>query len=380
MHRTDLDRFACEDLIAGLSAHTGIERDDMRKRTLRSWTGRLIGEDDGRNKLLWLPAAGIYQKSKSFGQQTCVACLQDDAVPHLRTTHRLAFITSCPHHGRLLIDRCPECTAPIQPLYASPSLGSVAICWSCNFDLRRRESLVVEPHRAQGELLRIAQGDWGKLGSFGLVYPLVYFRILWIIYRLLATGRFAYPLREWARRNLDVPDIPPSAIPRIKEVERLPTHSRHHLIQYSCALLAGWPDQFITACQDVGISSRVLLKSSKQLPFALCAPVTDKLHDGDYRPTASEVAAARVFLEDRGTQATRRALTDLLGQKSKHIDELAVPASDHCTYGRNRYWKLDGVSPDIRAAARAAAVHDGHNVGPWVDQVLRAELTKRGLL
>lgn len=265
MHRADLDRFACDDLIAGLSTHTGVQQDDLRTRTLQRWAIN-------------------------------------------------------------------------------------------------------------------AQGDWGELGSFGPVYPLAYLRILWIVYRLLATGRFAYPLREWVRRNLDTPDVPPSAIPRIKELERLPVQSRHILIQYADALLCDWPSRFVAACKGVGITSRVLLKYPAQTPFALWAPASSELHDGDYQPAPSEVTAARAFLEKRNTRPTRGALNQVLGCKSKHIYELAVAASDHCAYGTNRYWKLDGVSPDVRAAARAAAVHEGHNVGPWVDQILREALKRRGLI
>ena len=85
-------------------------------------------------------------------------------------------------------------------------------------------------------------------------------------------------------------------------------------------------------------------------------------------------------MQRQDTLPTRGALSQVLGCKSKHIDELAVPAGDHCAYGTNRYWKLDGVSPEVRAAARAAAIHEGHNVGPWVDQILREALKRRGLV
>ena len=380
MHRADLDRFACDDLIVGLSIHSGVQQKHLRARTLKRWSGSLFGDDDGRCKLLWLPAAGMHQKSKSFGQQACVACLLDDTVPHLRAAHRLAFVTHCLRHGQLLIDRCPQCTAPIQPLYGSPHLGSVCRCWNCGFDFRHAEPTEVDAHRAQEDLIRIAQGDWGELGSFGPVHPLAYFRILWIVYRLLATGRFSYPLREWVCRILTVPDVPPSAIPRIKEIERIPVHSRHILVQYAYALLGDWPSRFVAACKYAGITSRVLLKSPAQIPFALWELASSELHDGNYQPAPSEIAAARGFLEKRNTRPTRGALSQVLGCKSKHIDELAVPAGDHCDYGSHRYWKLDGVGPNVRAAARAAAVHEGHNVGPWVDQILREALKKRGLI
>lgn len=380
MHRVDLDRFSCVDLLTRLSLHTGIPFEDLLERTLRQWTGRLFEEDDGKNKLPWLPLAGTQQESKSFGQQACVECLRQKPVPFLRAEHRLSFVTGCTRHNVLLVDRCPNCTSPIQPLYAVSGSKSVCMCWHCGFDFREIEPEPTVSFIDQDMLIGCADGDWPKLGRFGHVHPILYFRLLWIVYRLLATGHYAYPLRDWVNKNLLSDGVPVAAVPRIKEVERLPTSSRRILLRYTLALMEEWPSRFVEACQSSGIHSRVILKDHAETPFALWSVVTEKLNDADTPVSRMEAATAKAFLERSGVAPTRHALQEVLGRKSKIADSMAVPASDHRAYGTQRYWKLDGVSTDVRAAARSAAAKDGHNFGPWVDQILKAELKKRGLL
>ena len=136
LHRLDLDRYAGLDLIESLGSHTGIPTDELVSRTLDRWLGTLIEEAEGREKLLWLPPAGTIEKSRCFGQQVCPECLRHQDVPYLQQLHRLAFVTSCPVHHVQLVDRCPQCTAPVQPLYASSVPGDICRCWNCGSDFR----------------------------------------------------------------------------------------------------------------------------------------------------------------------------------------------------------------------------------------------------
>lgn len=380
MHRLDLDRHACEDLIAALASKTGFDTNDLERRTFRRWIGRLIEDCQGREKLPWLPPAGTSLKSRSYGQQACPRCLAEEDVPHLRQKHRLAFITACPNHGVLLIDRCPNCSAPIQPLYVPGTPSTVTCCWNCGSDFRQAESEPDPISQAQAILLETANQNWGMLGRYGAVHSLAYFRILWSIYRLLATGRFAYPLRTWVAGNLLGRDTPAAAIPRFKEIERLNPRCRGALIEYTTALMADWPEPFVAACKAVGISSRVLIKNPSEAPFALWESVHTRLTAPSSGVTEAEAEAARRFLEERGRPGTRRALVELTGTKSATLVRLAVPAASHQTYGTHRYWKLDGVSTDVRASAKAAAHRSGENVGAWVDRILRCELQKINLI
>lgn len=369
MHRIDLDRFACDELIQNLSARTGVPASDLWPRTFHAWEGTLFEHDDGINKLIWLTPAGTHQTSKSFGQQVCPRCLGEAEVPYLKQIWRLSFASACKAHRTLLIDRCPACTAPIQPLYTPTCVTSMTRCWNCNFDLRHAVTERITDLSAQNRLLTVLSNGWGELGAYGSVPALSYFRILWIVYRLLATGRFALPLREW----VGGPE-PPSGIPRIKEVERLNPRCRHALVSMAVNLLEDWPERFMSACRDVGISARVLLKDAERTPFPLWEPVCQYLSAPVGEASPQDIKAAKAYLKAHGTRPTYKALQDLLGMHFHAHRDMALPTRKHAPYGTHRYWKLDGVSTEVRAAARLAARKKGENVGAWVDRVLRESL------
>jgi len=369
MFRLDLDRFACDELIVNLSAHTGISPDNLWSRTFKAWVGHVFDQDDGHVKLIWLPPAGLHQTSVSFGQQACPQCLREAKVSYLKQHWRLSFVTACTEHKTLLIDRCPACTAPIQSLYTPASIGTVSICWNCGFDLRHTVTERVDDLSSQLTLTQTAHTGWGQLGSYGSVHALSYFRILWTVYRLLATGRFALPLRKWIGGK-----EPPSGIPRIKEIERLNPRCRHALMNMTMNLMQDWPDRFMAACRDVGISTRVLLKDAKTTPFALCEPATLCLSAPVGKATCADLMAAKAYLKARGVHPTYQALRHLLGLHFHAHRDLALPAKKHAPYGTHRYWKLDGISPDVRAAAKRAAHKEGENVGAWVNKSLRHTL------
>ena len=49
------------------------------------------------------------------------------------------------------------------------------------------------------------------LGDYGPQYSLAWFSVLWRVYRLLAAGRFAFPLRAWVVEREE--QVPPSGKP-----------------------------------------------------------------------------------------------------------------------------------------------------------------------
>ncbi|MFC1672745.1 TniQ family protein [Pseudomonadota bacterium] len=369
MFRLDLDRFAGDALIENLSAHTGIPPSDLRSRTFRHWAERVFEHDDGQVKLAWLPPAGLFRSSKSFGQQICPQCLRETDTTYLKKTWRLSFVSACDLHRTLLIDRCPACAAPIQPLYASPSDLAMSLCWNCGFDLRYVLTDRVVDLTAQTALLKIAHDGWSEMGDYGDVHAVSFFCILRKIYRLLATGRFALPLREWVGDK-----EPPAGIPRIKEIERLNPRCRHALVNMAANLIRDWPHRFIQACREVGISTRVLLKDPTHMPFALWEPVSLQLSNPVFKATQADIKSAKTYLCAHGQRPTYRALMDLLGLHFHAHRNLALPANKHAPYGTCRYWKLDGVSPKVRAAAKQAARREGESVGGWVDKALRRAL------
>ncbi|UKJ73265.1 TniQ family protein [Azospirillum brasilense] len=368
----DLDRYVEPDLQVTLAERTGVDPEALRQATFIRWAGLVFEEDDGRNKLAWLPLAGTEDSKRSFGQQVCPACLSEDTVPYLRLSWRLGFVTACPRHRKLLIDRCTGCGEPVQILRTIPDKG--VRCWKCGTDFARAPQDALpdasELERQQ-QLLDITATGWTSLGAYGPVYSFVYFRVLMLVFRLLATGRHADPLRTWiaARRG----DSPPN-VPRIKQVELLNTRCRHELLNMTAELLADWPNRFVDACRGVGVTNRHLIKGDRHYPFAFAHAVEWNLSETVRAVTEDEMRAGMAYLRGNEQQPTFRALVDLFGVKPTAHRSLAEPASVRTPYGQGRYWKLDGVSSDIRLAAREAANRSGESVAAWVEKALRSAL------
>lgn len=385
----DLDRYVEPHLLDSLAERTGIPKQRLLGSTLARWAGKIFDVDDGLGKLPWLPVAGGDDGQRSFGQQVCPACLREDAQPYLRATWRVAFVTTCDRHRQRLIDRCPECGEAIQVLRAG--LHGAVRCWECQADLGSATADAAQDDgdiRRQNRLLDIANEGWAELGRYGPVYSFVYFRILNVAFRLLATGRHAAPLRAWCEIFQPSADGT-STVPRIRQIELLNARSRHELIRMAVFLLEDWPIRFTEACQCVGLSSRDLLKAgrTRPYPFAFAHAIEMHLSSQVRAVSADEVESAKSYLRAREVTPTYRALANLLGIKITAHRALAEPA-EHAPsaitagqghpgtapWGEGRYWKLDGISPEVKAAARAAAHLAGERVGPWLEALLRREL------
>lgn len=385
----DLDRYIEPHLLDSLAERTGVSKQRLLGATLARWAGKIFDVDDGLGKLPWLPVAGGDDGQRSFGQQVCPACLREDAQPYLRASWRVAFVTTCDRHRQQLIDRCPECGEAIQVLRAG--LNGAVRCWKCQADLGQSRTDAAHDDadiQRQNRLLDIATAGWAALGQYGPVYSFVYFRILNVAFRLLATGRHAAPLRAWCEIFQPSADGT-STVPRIRQIELLNARSRRELIRMAVFLLEDWPIRFIEACQCVGLSSRDLLKAGRThpYPFAFAHAVEMHLSSQVRAVPAEEVESAKSYLRDREVTPTYRALANLLGVKITAHRALSEPA-EHAPsaitaeqglpgaapWGKGRYWKLDGVSPEVKAAARDAAHRAGEGVGPWLDALLRREL------
>lgn len=369
----DLDRHACDDLVETASQRTGIPSSALQAATLRRWRGTVFEADDGKRPITWLPPAGRAYSRSSFGQQVCPACLAADPIPHYRLEWRLSFVTACAKHRILLVDRCPACSSPIGSDLGASS-GSLAACWSCGFDLRAIATKRITEGELgpQTRLLHIAEGDWQKMGDYGPVHPILFFRVFALLYRLVASGRYALPLRQWLTGSAG--EWRAESIPRIREIERHPTRVRHILTSMAWQLAQDWPHRFVAACDATGTHRWLLFKSAGDVPFFYAAAVTQYLTRAQHHVDAMEVSAAARQLAESGQTPTYKALRQVLGVKFHAARNLAEPSKPHKPYGTHRYWKLDGVSAATRAAAKKAAHQAGENLGAWVDAALRAAL------
>ena len=141
----DIDRTAKPDLLERLSQRTPLSLERLRATTLGAYEGFLFERhivSSGAGP--WIMPLGIRStKHRGYGLQCCPQCLAADREPYFRRAWRLAFVTVCPTHRTLLLDRCPNCQAPIAFHHleyggsrAMPSEKPITTCAGCGLDLR----------------------------------------------------------------------------------------------------------------------------------------------------------------------------------------------------------------------------------------------------
>lgn len=372
----DLDRYADVPLLDLLAERTSLDRASLAKATFRRWTGTAFSNDDGLIKLPWLPPAGREGGRRCFGQQLCPWCLRADPEPYLRLIWRLSFVTVCPVHQRLLLDRCPACNEAFSVLRMDRA--QEMRCPSCAADLRSftPDPPPVDAVPVQQELLRTIGQGWWRLGTYGPVYSFAALDILALLIRLLAGGRHAHALRGWVAAQSDSLAVATESVPRAREGALLGTRARNVLVPMAHWLMMDWPHRFVGAAKALGMTGRDICKrQERDYPFAFAHAVEWHLKLPEKRGNRDEVLSAKAVLGGQSGSVDRRALVDCFGVKRRTFSELADPVvPDAAPWGKGRYWKLDGVSPDVKEAARRAAHRAGEGVGPWLDALLRREL------
>ena len=340
--RRDIDRFACSTLIDALSTNTGVPQATLETMHFGHWHGRLYNVDHGRGVLQWFLPLQPNESRRLYGQQFCPHCLADDKRPYLRLDWRLSFVSACPRHRTVLIDRCPNCRAPLRAM-GLPLGGALHICGTCGTNLTQgkneREDRASRPLlNAQKALLDLAGKESAHLGDYGIVDTMTIFDVLRRLLQVLASRSTALPLRVQVLRNVRL-DLSPTSVPRLREFHLFNPRARSVLVCLAWWLLQDWPARFVDSCKAAGITTRDLIKLKQTSPAEYAEPVAT--YFARPAPTPKE-------------QSPR------------------LPGS--ARWGTHRYWKLDGVSSTTRAAARRAARANGENVGAWVEKVLRKEL------
>jgi hypothetical protein len=277
----DIDMCPIEEILESLSQLTHTPVATVRLTSLAGYAANL-SERFAPGNLHWilkLAKRGFFRRG--FGQMFCPSCLEESC--YLRKEWRLAFVTLCPRHQRILHDQCANCHTPLHfhrvDMGFRWGLGTrcPAICFKCGFDLRLSEgpTMFDSSHAAfQGRLLEAADQGWAHAPDGFCVYSHLYFSGLRQLVKLFLRRRRTGSLttivsaalkvepRQFSSNTLEVMDV----------IERA---TLFRMVQW---IIADWPYRFIRTCRDHNILSSTLLRDLKVPPFWLWRVINEHLY------------------------------------------------------------------------------------------------------
>lgn len=313
----DIDHLASPSIIEMLARRTGVSIQRASETTLPTYAGVVFEALTETGRTSWVLPLGIWHRQHlRFGQQFCPDCLEEDEEPYYRRAWRLAFITCCLRHRRALLDRCPKCNSPVNFFYNKAGRENLALCGSCDFDLRLSRSLDDDPSlyelQSQRSLQRTLERGWASLGDFGPTYSHLYFQGLRVISRLLLSpGR-----RHLLTTVLDGDELT-SRVSRVGKHHTLEDHeidTRRAVVLAAWSLTQGWPNSFVRVCRQHRVRGADVLRDAKVFPYWLERAVRQDLGLPTSPIASKEVASSVSYLKKLGLPLTNQNIFRLLGR------------------------------------------------------------------
>ncbi len=286
-----------------------------KKMTLRSFEGRIFERHQTKRTTPWIMSVDVYHRLRlKFGLQFCSMCLSE-GEPYFRRKWRLAFVTSCEKHKKLLLDRCPYCMSALNFHRLKLRDGQISICFNCRKDLAHvsRYQRNVDPREVavQIELKKIMHRGWLMIDKRP-VYSHLFFSVYHQLCRLVM---HAFRTNKWA----NLKGIPGYQIDDYfadhRYFEDLPVISRKATIIIVGWLLEDWPNRFREFCSENRIYRSLLAKDFRTAPFWYLSVINNFLYKPDYHFSDLEVVSAIEYLKAMHFQVTERKLDRILGTR-----------------------------------------------------------------
>lgn len=274
----DIDRSISPEMLLQLNTASSNDLSTLQQCMLQSFEGIVSERVNCFGSSSGILPLGIYHRKRTRASlMYCPQCLRTDPFPFYRKAWRISWVTTCDIHGLLLLDRCPQCNAPIVPHRVDmkwrmqTSVGSVlhCCCHQCGFDLRwaQAPAATIDELSAGRWIEHALRFGWATVGD-SVVYAPAYFAGLAALV-LAIHGR-----TQW------------------KGLDMGPLEQRRQLIVVACLLLPEWPIRFLQRCVENHWTAVDFSLSRKQLPFWLSQVV--KLNVDQTRATISNEEAQAI--------------------------------------------------------------------------------------
>jgi len=346
----DIDKSADEEILRVLSEKTATPIERVRQTTLAAYEGWLYEKHNPYGNTKWIMPVGVYHRMrKRPGLQYCPMCLREDEDPYFRRRWRLAFVTLCEKHGRLLLDRCPRCKSPVNFHRNQIDKKSITLCFRCGKDLREAPQPSDIRVRAQvGQqvfLLKTLSDGWVMIPGSGPVYSHFYFDVLHQLMRLLAGGERSVPLRLVTSVSVRWKADEPRFTQNDNEIETLGPRGRCILLSRGMWLLVDWPPRLVGVGRKHGIWSSALLRDMDRPPFWYWRVIHEQLYEPSYSPSDLEVEAAVSYTRKLGKVPRERIVSRLLGVNQVFRKKRARVVAPPRTASRERASDRPSIHP-----------------------------------
>lgn len=290
----DVDRGLPQNRLVGISKASGIPTEPFKQAATRWVAEQIVGHALPDSMTWpWILALGSRNRKRHGGQQYCPNCLVEPVRPYFRRHWRFAWHTCCELHGTLLLDRCHECGAPIEPHRLMAEDKHLARCARCKADLREARRTPVScgamgfQHMADEALTdgggafdgrRIQTSDWFAVAVFfvGLVRQAA----------RREKSKLALAVHSLGL-NVTAKMMPATGLP----LELLSTRERKVLFEAAFSLLLIKPDEMVEAFNKAGVTATALQSKRSQFPVAVKGMLAD-LSGGKRRPRESSQKAS----------------------------------------------------------------------------------------
>lgn len=225
------------------------------------------------------------------GIQYCPSCLADDVQPYFRRQWRLACVTLCTRHRRLLDDVCWSCHAPLnfhrgemgnrQRVHAAP----ICTCNMCHADLRSAPSIPIPEDvldfltQFQCSLEDAIRDGWIRGPDRRPIYSHLFFQGFRTLIRAVCTSHkrnsMSWLLAERFPWGTGLPFEP-----RRHNFERERISVRAKAVYWAARLLENWPDRFVNWSDSTTAGSSEFTRDVSCLPYWVHSVVRKYIYNG----------------------------------------------------------------------------------------------------
>jgi hypothetical protein len=317
----DVDGFSPEAVLQVASARTGVPFDRVRETTLGAFSGLVFEKHQPRGITPWILPLGVYHRQRRrHGNQCCAKCL--DESPHFRRMWRLAFSTVCVRHHVALIDRCPDCSAPIAfhrgdiGDRASFDASPLTSCHVCGFDFRafraRRIAANARIMTFQKLLENVVSTGGVQVGAVP-VFGHLFFSGLRILMRLCASAKHGQTIQAEIAKRAGIARVVPDWVNANLALENLSIDDRRALLTFSSVLLEDWPHGFVEVVKRLKIRASDISGHDRSVPYWVESVVGEYLTGYKHVPSIEEISSVISFLRGKGETPTRELVGRYVG-------------------------------------------------------------------